>query len=487
MANVIWIDANVHNKINSLYSKELKSMSALKVELFEEIDEAMCYLKKLEFEEIKIIVSGRLYAELVNNFEENINDMLVVPKIIVFTSDENGFIEYNPDYYDNENKFYSFGGIATDFQKVKNFLNDENYNSTKNDINSIAHYPQNFGPSISEIENVETSFYNEFGQVQLTFEYIDCLEKLMLPLFFKVLIEMDSDNNIEKFNNYLYQTYSKYDVLKNLLKAIDSIPNIPIELLSKFYARLYTTPSTFHFDVNNYLGLNKKDKYLTYIKTLYEGVKLKSLPLASDYNFLYRGSKISNDEINNIKNYINNKKEDLPGSIVFSKSFLSFSKEKKVAEAFLKNENINDNKNQSLVLFVLEKNDSIDYTLSTHGDIEKFSFYKGEKEVLFFPFSSFEIKDIREINIGEIKVNEIPLLYLGKYLKEIENKINAINIEDKLPESKFKNLLYEFGLINKEKIKNIKKKELYHNYKEYGKVRKKKEIKKLLKKKGTIP
>lgn len=54
--------------------------------------------------------------------------MLVVPKIIVFTSDENGFIEYNPDYYDNENKFYSFGGIATDFQKVKNFLNDEKYN-----------------------------------------------------------------------------------------------------------------------------------------------------------------------------------------------------------------------------------------------------------------------------------------------------------------------------------------------------------------------
>ena len=45
------------------------------------------------------------------------------------------------------------------------------------------------------------------------------------------------------------------------------------------------------------LGLNKKEKYLKYIKTLYEGIKLKSLPLASN-NISHRGSKISSEEIN---------------------------------------------------------------------------------------------------------------------------------------------------------------------------------------------
>jgi len=40
----------------------------------------------------------------------------------------------------------------------------------------------------------------------------------------------------------------------------------------------------------------------------------------------------------------------------------------------------------------LEKDNNIGYSLSTHGDIENISFYPKEREVLFFPFSSFEIK-----------------------------------------------------------------------------------------------
>jgi len=55
------------------------------------------------------------------------------------------------------------------------------------------------------------------------------------------------------------------------------------------------------------------------------------------------------------------------------------------------------------------------------------------------PFSSFEIKEIKEIKIGEEKGYEIKLLYLGKYLKEIEK--NIIKEENKTPESEFKKQL----------------------------------------------
>ena len=48
------------------------------------------------------------------------------------------------------------------------------------------------------------------------------------------------------------------------------------------------------------------------------------------------------------------------------------------------------------VLYILEKDDKIEYNLSTHGDIEDISCFPGEKEVLFFPFSAFEIKGERE-------------------------------------------------------------------------------------------
>ena len=124
-------------------------------------------------------------------------------------------------------------------------------------------------------------------------------------------------------------------------------------------------------------------------------------------NILYRGARLLNQEIEIIKDYLNNKKENLPGTIVFSKTFLSFTKDIKIAEKFLKNQE--NNKELNKVLFILEKDNNIGYNLATHADIEKLSFYPNEKEVLFFPFSSFEIKDIKEINNSNEKIYEIKL------------------------------------------------------------------------------
>jgi len=95
--------------------------------------------------------------------------------------------------------------------------------------------------------------------IQLTFEYIDSIEKLTLPIFFKALIDNESIDNMEEYTNLLYNTYSKdNDNLKILLNQIKSMTNIPIEILSKYYARLYIIESNFYKDINKDLGLNKK-------------------------------------------------------------------------------------------------------------------------------------------------------------------------------------------------------------------------------------
>ena len=112
----------------------------------------------------------------------------------------------------------------------------------------------------------------------------------------------------------------------------------------------------------------------------------------------------------------------------------------------------------SKVLYIVEKDDKIDYSLSTHSDIENISIYPNEKEVLFFPFSSFEIKDINERIYNNEKIYEIKLLYLGKYLKEIEN------LDASIPDSTFKKELKELGLIPEKKMK--KTKEVINQYKE---------------------
>ena len=205
---------------------------------------------------------------------------------------------------------------------------------------------------------------------------------------------MTKTDKIDIFTESLYNKYSESNTsIKKLLITIKNILNIPIELLSKYYARLYTIESNFYKDINKDLRENKKENYLPYIKVLYEGIILRSLKLASD-TILYRGGKLLNKEIDIIKDYLNKKIEGLPGAIIFSKTFLSFTKNKKIAEEYLENEE--DDKELIKVLFILEKDNKMDYSLSTHADIENISVNPKEKEVLFFPLSTFEIKEINK-------------------------------------------------------------------------------------------
>ena len=433
--DVIWVDKYIDNSENTQYYKRLKEKYIeLKIITLKKTEEAINLIKKIKFVEIKVILSKSCYFEFVESFKRNILDMYIAPKIIVFTLDK------EISGYKDIDIFYKYGGIANDISQVENFLNSQQ----------------------KKIYLYNKLSYCTFksDNTQLTFEYIDCKEKLMLPMFFKSLIEDTKNDNLDLYTETLYNTYSgKNDDVKELLDQILKMKNIPIEILSKFYARLYTINSDFYKNINKELRLNKIDNYILFIKTLYEGIKLKALPLSSD-KILYRGSKINNSEIDKIYDYLNKKINGLSCAIVFSKSFLSFSKERIVAESFLLGD---DEINKSKVLFILEKDDNINYDLSTHEDLENISFYPNEKEVLFLPFSSFEIKEVTK----KENMYDIILVYLGKYLKDIESDNNIILNENPIPDSEFKTQLFAYGLIKKEKMINLNTKIIYKEYKSY--------------------
>ena len=125
-SNVIWIDANIDNKENIAYVKELNSIGSIRLRwLSKDVDKAIKYLKNIDFHETKVIVSGRLYPEFVKKFKGNIIDICVAPKIIVFTGNKQKFLEYNKDYFDEDNILYSSGGIATSFEEIKKLLLNE--------------------------------------------------------------------------------------------------------------------------------------------------------------------------------------------------------------------------------------------------------------------------------------------------------------------------------------------------------------------------
>ena len=131
---------------------------------------------------------------------------------------------------------------------------------------------------------------------------------------------------------------------------------------------------------------------------MYEGIKNGAFKSISNEE-LYRGTRISNKEIEKIKKSLELSKntnnvdanESLPKIILYMKPFQSFTLIKEVALSFMNRESPKENEKK--VIFVIPKNErNFNEELLSNAYIKDYSAYKAEDEVLFFPFSCFGIK-----------------------------------------------------------------------------------------------
>jgi len=138
-----------------------------------------------------------------------------------------------------------------------------------------------------------------------------------------------------------------------------------------------------------------------------------------------------------INNSLDNKKENLPGCICYNRSYLSTSKDKNIALSYIRNKPSDNNKVK--VLYRIQPVNDIYKDNATNVDIEKISFFQHEKEILFFPFSCFEITSFELIENDYYQIN---LVYLGKYK-------NKIKVTEKIPESKLTKAILSSTIIDK--------------------------------------
>ena len=424
---LIWIDAKVDDKeITSYINNYLKDYFFISP--CKDIESGINEIKNLRFKDTYIILSGWVYKDFILKFQEILKELYIIPKLIIFTGSKNKFLEYNSDIENIiKNNYYNLGGIQTFFDEIYDFLLKNSWKKKINvDIISIA---------------------GNLGK-QFTFEYIDTLDKLYLPCFYKSLIKLNKNDKFEELTQYLYDKYSKIDTINELLSQIEGLSDIPNELLCKYYARLYTLESDFYSDINKILRLEKTDglqsefinrRIMLYIKLLFEGIKLGCFSFSFDEQ-LYRFQFLENFEIELIQKYLKTKKEKLPSSICFSKSFLSFSKCREEALKFYL-----DKTNNSLcpTLFIIVKNEKNNLSLATHIDLNNILNYTSEQEILFFPFSCFEILNIKESKIKEVDGYDIKLSYLGKY----EGKLEKLKKEIIISNSQFKEQFAQYGII----------------------------------------
>ena len=170
----------------------------------------------------------------------------------------------------------------------------------------------------------------------------------------------------------------------------------------KYWLRAYTIESAFYRQMNIYLKERLGNQFDTYIKVLY--YCLRQNYISSYINKeLFRGGVITKDELKYINNSLDNKKKNLPGCICYNKSFLSTSKDKNVALNFMKNKS-SDN-NIVKVLYRIEPVNDLYKDNATNVDVEEYSYYN-EKEILFFPFSCFEITSVEPIGNAVVEYDQ---------------------------------------------------------------------------------
>ena len=90
------------------------------------VDEAINHIKAMRFSLSIIIVSGSYFFDFVNEFQKNINDIYIIPKIIVFTSQTKKNSLLN-EIKNNKNidEFYGCVGVRSEFDEVKKCVGEE--------------------------------------------------------------------------------------------------------------------------------------------------------------------------------------------------------------------------------------------------------------------------------------------------------------------------------------------------------------------------
>jgi len=456
ISKLIWIDAKVNNSENKEYQNLLKKRYKLNIQTFEDALLGIKALEKIQFESIFVITSGTIYPEFFSYMKRTYNELRVVPFSIIFTSSTKIFIEKhkNDEIGKIYNKtFFNRGGVVDQFEGVLYFID---YIYTNLNRFTIC----------NKYDGIYTKNYSYLTVFQNLNDFST------LPQFYKDIyknkkIDFDLLNEFTKF--FLKNFCTKK--IEKLLKPLLLFKEVPEVIISKWWARAYTYESPFYSVMNRALMANNYKEYETYIKLLYRGLACNSYH--PKYNSkLVRGTKLDLSEINYLKSISNT------DTIIFNKSFLSFSVSRKRAklsnekeykknmEEFKKAIKFQDNcereedgedededevieanpptklwKNENKIKFNEKKEDSkslnVIIEISNISELDKskymisnaylkdISCFSEEDEVLVFPFTGFEVTGWENYNFKEKEKDDIlkGTIFYFKFSQNFKNLI----------------------------------------------------------------
>ena len=420
----------------------------ISVKKSKDLNDVFNELRFKDFGIIFIIITDTLYSNYYYQMKAFKNVIKSVPITIIYTSpsiqkkikNHNKIHYFNEEVYSSINdSFYNFGGVSSD-------------------LNSCLDLITNFTVTMEKEFNDRKLPRSSFNGC-LTFEYVNSLNQLLVPMLYNEILNEETkvaDNEVQYFKYLLLNRHGERSIA-NLVHPLLYVKDMPHEILAKYFARVYTEQTTFYGEMNNSLMKKNVKEYEAFIRIMYEGLANKSLSI-SEEEYLYRGSYMGKEEFDKIKkkyeDYQKKGNPNLPSFLIYSRCFLSFSKEKNVAKGFLGS----NNDKTYAIFFVLKNNEKVFNKYSSNADIETLSAFN-EREVLFFPYTSFCLESIQDINEGNKNYIKVELEYIGRYDVALEKFKKNIDIKNEFIEEFvdcFEQQNYSKELMNANIIKSKK-------------------------------
>ena len=418
---LIWIDSNIRTLQFDELINQIKAVGNYKLFPYDKVEEGFNELLSINFNPTKVILSGEYFEEFFKMIKNNLKKLKVIPEVFIFSDKK------NIDKIRNETNILPF------FQRHLIFEQTNEFNEIKKflEIDSLLDYFSR----------------NE----KFIFEYCERIESLYLPINYHQLMSKPSNEEIYKFNIFLHINFgnSNDNDFRKLLNQTFK-DSIPIEVIVKYWLRLFSKIE-FSEIVNENLRNQVGNNFDVYVRLLYYALDQQYLQSSIDFS-LYKGGKISNQEFDQINEFLKYKSPNLPGAYCFSKIFLSFSLNRDCAFQLMKKNKDNKKNNEKLVLFQISSGNNIDSKCATNVDICEYSFFPEREEVLFFPYSCFEVVDIKDTIKFEFNYCLIRLRYLGRYYSSVpKNLSDCTNI----PATKFSQEIFKSKITDEEKKKII--------------------------------
>ena len=399
---IIWIDANVNDKPSKELRDELNKYKELEVKTFTEVKSGIYFLKdkEISYKRTIVITSGRLYPEFYKALQDCIKELYVFPKIIIYTSDASkyrlGNKSYNPPS-PLDDPIYNIGGVVSEKNDLKKFIET-----------SLDHFIGNY--------------YETIKKENLKFQIISEKNELILPMYYADKISVVSPERIKKFVEYLTKEYKNTKILDSLFSQLPITEKIPIQLLVKFWLRAYSTHLMTIKNPEDKIdpALNEKNlnDHLPIAQLLYQSVEAGTLNSGSGRK-LYKGIFPSKTEWEKIKNeYDKKQKGEIPKATIYGTTFFSFYKDEETVERF---KQYNLERHKIYLKLVLEGTTNHNFVKNNAIITKELAYFDSQydDEVLFFPFSCFEISKIEHEGGNEFTLT---LNYLDNYISLFEDE-----------------------------------------------------------------